>query len=148
MQLVKNLFYGFNVYEVLVIFTLIGSSCCLHCWHCIGDMCNEHPSSVESASSRSCSNGEICQKVYYMGMYDGKSYESTVRSCSSGECIGRNDFENCTRDVKENPGCMQRLCCDDSNNCNISTSLHATNIYHILMTSVLSFQVVMRLLCT
>jgi len=106
-----------GLYQITVMLCFIEMSLSLECWHCIGDMCNIHPSEVDNAETRSCSTEESCQKVYYLGEYKGEIYESTVRSCSSGVCVDRNDFENCTRDLQENPGCMRRLCCNQ-NKCN------------------------------
>jgi len=106
-----------RLYQIAVIFGFMDIILGLECWHCIGDACNVHPSEVDNAEIKSCSSDESCQKVYYLGEYKGNLYESTVRSCSSGVCVHRNDFENCTRDMQENPGCMRRLCCNQ-NKCN------------------------------
>ena len=79
----------------------------------------------------------LFQKVFYLGHYDGKTYESTVRSCSAGPCVERNDFENCTRDIKENPGCMQRSCCNQANNCNGASHERAEYLTSLVIFAIL-----------
>lgn len=92
---------------------------CLSCWHCIAENCAEDPSDNYKASKKQCSEGQMCQKVYFQ-MYskiEGRGYESTVRGCSSN-CKLRDDFTNCSTLLKESRGCIQRSCCSDSDLCN------------------------------
>ncbi|CAH1788017.1 unnamed protein product [Owenia fusiformis] len=103
-----------------VFLTLKGMCLGLQCWQCLADDCQEDPSKNYKATKRNCKPGESCQKVYYEvhSLIDKRDYDSTVRSCSSGQCEPQNDFLNCTEGIKLNPGCIRRTCCNDRDLCN------------------------------
>ena len=46
-----------------------------------------------------------------------RGYKSTVRGCSPG-CTPRDDFLNCTTQLKNSRGCIRKDCCNDNDLCN------------------------------
>ena len=77
------------------------------------------------------------QKVYYkvFSESDNRVYESTVRSCSLGQCVPRDDFRNCTQDKLVFPGCVRKDCCQNTNLCNAAPCADYAHLTILLMTS-------------
>ncbi|XP_021363861.1 uncharacterized protein LOC110457086 [Mizuhopecten yessoensis] len=113
----------------------------LKCWHCIADDCDKDPGGNYKAEERSCEVGQHCQKIFFE-MYsttDNRKYKSTVRGCA-WDCLNKNDFINCTRDMFSSRGCIEKSCCTDKDLCNAAVSLTEnvnTRISFIVIFSVL-----------
>ena len=62
------------------------------------------------------------QKVFYEMFYEeeglpSKLCKSTVRGCST-DCSPKDDFTNCTHDLRTTRGCVKKDCCADADLCN------------------------------
>ena len=87
------------------------------------------------------------QKVYFE-MYsetDQKGYRSTVRGCSTA-CQPRNDFMNCTRELKTTRGCIRKDCCHDSDLCNHSNIM--TSSSYVALTCLILVELLPRVYVT
>lgn len=126
--------------RITTVLLLIVSSDCLRCWHCIADNCVDDPSDNYKASEKLCRYGQFCQKVYFeMVEETGEGnviHKSTVRGCST-DCIERNDFLNCTEQLKNSRGCVRKHCCDDGDLCNSASDL-PTFVQSLFYTVILS----------
>ncbi|KAK3589035.1 hypothetical protein CHS0354_007983 [Potamilus streckersoni] len=103
---------------------IIKSADSLICWQCISDDCANDPSDNYKASKKVCSVGQSCQKVHFE-MYsptDKRKYFSTVRGCASN-CESKNDFENCTLELFNSRGCVEKHCCENIDLCNMASDL-------------------------
>ncbi|XP_060601396.1 uncharacterized protein LOC132754732 isoform X1 [Ruditapes philippinarum] len=110
----------------------------LHCWHCVADDCSKDPADNYKASEKLCSAGQSCQKVYFEMEEENDEGEfialhtSTVRGCSHN-CIERNDFVNCTKQLKTSRGCVRKNCCDDDDLCNSANKTSHNLIYYMIL---------------
>ncbi|XP_033762521.1 uncharacterized protein LOC117344032 [Pecten maximus] len=96
----------------------------LKCWHCIADDCDKDPGGNYKAVERTCEAGQYCQKIFFemFSTTDNRKYKSTVRGCA-WDCLDKNDFTNCTRDMFSSRGCIEKSCCADKDLCNRASSL-------------------------
>lgn len=126
------------VWLAVVFATLVAEVCGIHCWHCIGDNCDLDPTDNYRAYKRHCNPGQHCQKVYYEMFYEMKAApsllcQSTVRGCST-DCVPKNDFINCSHDLRTTRGCVRKDCCADADLCNAGSTLTSLTLLYAVLT--------------
>ena len=84
----------------------------------------------------------LFQKVYFEMIEESDAgraialHTSTVRGCSTG-CLDRNDFQNCTNQLKTSRGCVRKDCCNDGDLCNSSHKI-TYNFFSVISITCLS----------
>lgn len=104
-----------------VIFTIVTAHG-LECWKCIADNCGGDPDINYKAKRMTCGVDASCMKVRYQMFDNVTTYDSIIRTCSSGACVPVTvtDFKQCISDPRLYmvSGCSHRSCCNDKNLCN------------------------------